>query len=258
MLITLLLFIGLTLYLLRYMLSNDRGAHEPVTVLWGAFGFGVLAIIPAALCEYYLVPRGVVDATTGAVVPSMPTLFYGALMIGVIEELWKYLPLALFIYHKSYFNEHTDGILYFALAGVGFGLPENILYTLQFGTEIGILRLLLTPFMHASMTAIAGYCLIRVKIDQKSKMLAVAGVLLSIGIHTIYNYGLVSRAIIPVLISLSISVSLTVLIFRLTKKARQQDQAAGLSVIGINNYCRLCGTPNPKHYLYCSQCGGHA
>ena len=124
------LFVGLAWGLAYYLLEKDKGEREPKTALWAAFGFGALSLIPTFILEIIFVPDDALSATTA---PSMGVTFYSAAMVGVIEELCKFLPLAFFIYHKRYFNEHTDGIIYFALAGLGFGLPDNFMYTLQYG-----------------------------------------------------------------------------------------------------------------------------
>ena len=131
-----LLFISLAVGLVIFLLKSDKGEREPVNALWIAAGMGILAAILAAVIEKWLIPTSNLEA--GASIGVMLPSFIG---VGVIEESLKFLPLAIYIYHKKYFNEHTDGIIYFAIAGLGFGLPENILYTIQYGAKPGIGRL---------------------------------------------------------------------------------------------------------------------
>lgn len=51
LLATILVFIGLTSFLIWFFLSRDRGPKEPRSALIEAFGFGVLALILAFIAE---------------------------------------------------------------------------------------------------------------------------------------------------------------------------------------------------------------
>src|SRR5476651_2621069 len=149
--IILMVFVLIAVGLARYFIKGDHGEKEPIGALWLALGFGFAGGILAAILESVLIPPKDLSATSPLLV-----ILGAALTVGVIEEAAKYIPLSLFLYPKRYFNEHTDGVIYFALAGLGFGLPENILYTLQFGASAGFGRILLTPFFHAATTGMIG------------------------------------------------------------------------------------------------------
>lgn len=222
--------------------------------LWGAFGFGFLGLVIAVLLESVLIP----DIFLDDYVHPLSTLILPALGVGIIEELAKALPISLFLYKKRYFNEHTDGIIYFGLAGLGFGLPENILYTLQFGAGAGVGRLFLTPFFHAATTGLIGYALIRMKLDRDAKWKYGGVILAAVGLHGLYDFGLSTQEPLLVVLSIMITVALTVGLFLLFAHARSLDQVQGLSVVGNNSFCRSCGYPNPKRKLYCAHCGKHA
>jgi RsiW-degrading membrane proteinase PrsW (M82 family) len=235
-----------------YLVKRDKGEREPVGALWKAFGLGVLGLVAAAFIEYRLLPD------PSIVVLTLPKLAAVSLGIGAIEELVKSLPLALLLYRKRYFNEHTDGVIYFALVGLGFGLPENILYTLQEGPKTGLGRVILTPLFHAATTAIIGYALARVKIDHVSKWRFVGAVLAAIFLHGLYDFGLFSHSGLLTLLSIAVTAALTVGVFALFMRSKHLDEQQGLSVVGHNSFCRSCGHPNPKHNLYCTHCGNRA
>jgi RsiW-degrading membrane proteinase PrsW (M82 family) len=235
-----------------YLVKRDQGEHEPIGALWMAFGLGCLGLLVAAGLELLVLPD-VTAPQTGLV-----TLGWAALAIGIIEESCKLLPVLIFLYHKRYFNEHTDGVIYFALAGLGFGLPENIMYTFQFGAKTGVARLLMTPLFHAATTGLIGYAIARHKLD-RTAMLQVYGALACvIGVHALYDFGLFSRIPIFVLLSVMIALALGAGLFLLYLHARSLDQQQGLSAVGHNSFCRSCGHANPKHNLYCSHCGKRA
>jgi RsiW-degrading membrane proteinase PrsW (M82 family) len=252
LLVIVLTFLLLAVGFTRYMLTRDRGEREPVGALWMAFGLGACGLVLAGAIEYLLLPQ-TIDGTV-----ALKSLASTSLVIAFIEEIVKSVPLIVYIYHKRYFNEHTDGVIYFALAGLGFGLPENVLYTFQFGSDTGMMRLLMTPFFHAATTALIGYAVIRLKLDGKpvyTLIATMAGVIL---IHALYDFGLFSQRPMLALLSFMITLALTGSVFTLLLRARWRDQLVGLSAVGNNSFCRTCGHPNLKRNLYCSQCGVRA
>lgn len=235
-----------------YLVKRDKGEREPVGALWLAFGLGVLGIAVAGYLELVALPD------PARVYLTAPKLALVCLGIGAIEELIKCVPLSILLYRKRYFNEHTDGVIYFALAGLGFGLPENILYTLQEGPRTGLARVILTPLFHAATTAIVGFALARVKVSHYPKSYVVKAVLAAIVLHGLYDFGLFSQNSLLTLLSIMVTVALTINLFILFLRARHLDEQQGLSVVGHNSFCRSCGQPNPKHNLYCTHCGNRA
>lgn len=250
--VVIVLFLVLAVGFASYLVKRDQGESEPVYALWIAFGFGVLGVILAGALEYALLG----DPTDPA--QTVGSLVWLSLAIAVIEEVCKAALLAWYLYGKRYFNEHTDGVIYFALAGLGFGLPENILYTFQFGAGAGMTRIVMTPLFHAATTALIGYALTKVKLDNARKRSVGWMLLAVIMLHALYDFGLFTQNPLFVLLSIMITLGLAVGVFLLFLHARSLDQLKGLSRVGNNGFCRSCGTPNPKHKLYCSHCGNRA
>jgi RsiW-degrading membrane proteinase PrsW (M82 family) len=246
-------FILIAVGLAWYFIKHDRGEREPVNALWVAVGFGFGGAIMASIIESILVPSNALKAGR----PLGPLLMT-ALLIGVIEESCKFVPLSLFLYRKRYFNEHTDGIIYFALAGLGFGLPENILYTLQFGAGAGLGRIFLTPFFHAATTGMVGFFLAKSKVDKRPRRIVWLMLAVAMLLHGLYDFGLTSGNAILTLMSVAITFSLSIGLFVLYGRATELDKEEGLSVVGHNSFCRACGFPNPKHHLHCIHCGQYA
>jgi RsiW-degrading membrane proteinase PrsW (M82 family) len=250
----LVIFTLVTSGLAWYFIKHDHGEREPIGALWLAAGLGLLGGVAAAFLENALLPTKNLQPGTALV-----ALFIASMGVGVIEEACKFLPLAVHLYPKRYFNEHTDGVIYFAIAGLGFGLPENILYSLQFGSSVGLSRVILTPFFHAATTGMVGYFLAKSKLGgygwHKTVPLALAFAMV---LHGMYDFGLASG--VPWLVGLSILITLgvSVSLFIFFSKAIGLDQMRGLSVVGTNKFCRTCGQPNPGRGLYCVHCGNHA
>ncbi len=246
----LILFIVIVAVLSWYLISKDRGQKEPVSILWLAFLLGIIGAMVAIITENIFVnPK---NTQPGA---SLTNMFGSFLIVGFIEELIKFLPLAIFIYKKSYFNEFTDGIIYFALVGLGFGLPENILYVLSFGTSAGIGRLFLTPFFHATTVAIVGFYLIKVKITHSSFRAVFLAFFAVVLLHALYDFGLTATNSLLTLMSIIITVLLSINLFMIYHRASKLDQVYGLAEVGYNKYCRTCGLLNEHHMMYCNRCG---
>ncbi len=247
--IVILALIILAVGLAMFFIYKDKGEREPIGALWMAFGLGIFAALIASVIENIVIPKDIDSLTFTKII------LVASLSIGIIEEAVKFVPVAIYIYRKRFFNEHTDGIVYFALAGLGFGLLENINYAMNYGASTGIRRLLLTPFFHAAITCLVGFALIIVKLDKKSKLWVVGALVMAMLIHGIYDFGIFSGESIFVVLSIIITLSLSAMLFWLYFRAANMDQNLGLSSVGHINYCRNCGNPNKAHHLYCTHCG---
>lgn len=252
-----LVLVGLSALLAVFLVKSDRGAKEPLLGLIEAFGFGVLAIGIALGIEKLVIPANLIGSLySGRVHLGSVALF--SLAIGFIEEAAKFIPLAIFIHRKKYFNEHNDGLIYFGLAGLGFGLIENLYYLFQFGTQIGLLRAVILLFFHPAAAAIVGYFFVRHHLNKKPLWqtgAALVGVSL---LHALYNFGLGSRSGLFITLSLMTTAAMNLSLFLFYRRATELDQSEGLAAEGDNKFCRHCGKPNPAHFLYCEHCGNQA
>lgn len=251
--VVLIIFVSLAAGLAWFLIAHDRGQKEPIGALWLAAGLGLLAAVLAGLIEARLTP----------VANMLPGTSYGLLLrttmtVGIIEEACKFAPLALVLYKRRYFNEYTDGVIYFALAGLGFGLPENLLYTLQFGAKAGFARLFLTPVFHAATTGLVGYYLIKFKLEKRSPAGVAVPLIAAMVLHGLYDFGLTSGSLLYAGLSLLVTLGLGIALFMAFVIATEHDRARGMSAVGHNAFCRSCGYPNPDHYLYCVHCGKNA
>lgn len=253
LLLILLAFVCIAAALAWFLISQDHGKKEPILALWFAFGMGAVGALAA-----YFIENKFISASNLTVGTPKLTLLIASMTVAIIEESCKFLPLAALIYGRRFFNEHVDGVIYFALAGLGFGLPENILYTLQGGTQTGLTRLFLTPVFHASITGMIGYFLAKKKLGGRSPLMVVIPFIGAVILHGVYDFGLLSGVSIYNILSITITLCLTGNLFFLFFRAIDHDQDLGLGIVGHNSYCRSCGWPNPHHHLYCVHCGKNA
>jgi RsiW-degrading membrane proteinase PrsW (M82 family) len=247
-------FIALGSLLVWYLLKHDHGRSLPVASLWLAFGFGILANILAGFLELRLFPKEF-WLSPHSISMGLDLLFF--LGIGFLEESVKFVPLALYIYRKPYFKEHTDGVIYFAICGLTFGLGENILYTMSFGVKVGIARLILTPFLHAAATSILGYYLVSMKINSRNRKKFILACLIIPVIHGLYDFGLFSDKLQLTILSLMLTLLLSLGLFLYFMSANDLDKKAAMARAGASpqNFCGNCGKANIHHALFCEYCG---
>lgn len=243
----------IAIFFVRWLIKNDRGAKEPRSGYKAAIGFGLLALIVLLFFNPFHNEDTIQQLLEGPV--DLQMAFFTALTVGITEEVAKCIPLGLYLWKKSYFNETTDGLFYFGITGMVFGVIESILYTVGMGAATGIARILFTPFLHVGMSMWFGYFLARRKVRGTGSGMVVVGLLLAIGLHTLYDFGAFSRNLWLVLLSLALATALNIGVFQLYKRSRAEDQALQLSAEGQNAFCRQCGKPNPHHTLYCEYCG---
>jgi RsiW-degrading membrane proteinase PrsW (M82 family) len=230
MTILLIAYVLLASFLYRYFARGDRGEKEPRRALRAACLFGVLAVLIAGSANSAFLPSEItafLDAED-APRPSLEVLLKAALTVGVIEETLKFIPLALYIYKKRYFNEMTDGVIYFALAGMWFGVIESIGYAMAYGTEVGFMRIILAPFLHAGFSSLAGMGLIKFKLTRNPAYL-LTGLGAAILLHGMYDFFLFSQDALLAMASLGIAAVVNFIPFRKFRSARRHDERLGLS-----------------------------
>src|SRR6185436_9131184 len=158
---------------------------------WGALVavFFAFVINTAGSVAVALLTNDVRAANTFGAVISAP----------IVEETAKALILLIFFFwKKDEFDGVIDGIVYAAMAGLGFAMTENIQYygkaVIQGGGEgltlVFILRGFLAPFSHPMFTSFTGIGLGLARQSRNGlvKFIApVLGLLAAISMHAIWN-----------------------------------------------------------------------
>lgn len=239
-------------WLVWFFVHSDRGSREPVRGLIIAALFGLVSLVLATIA-YALIE--VPSPENVSYFTSFGVAWGAGWKIGLIEETAKLLPILLFIYKRPYFNEHTDGVIYFGLAGLVFGTVENILYVGFSGA--GLIRIFFTPFFHATTTAIIGYGIARFRLKSSSLGLPIVLYVLMVMAHALYDASAFYSAQQPLYIfmMLGLSIASTIGVFVIYHFAHRFDTASSLSTDGVRKFCRRCGAENPQDTVYCARCG---
>jgi RsiW-degrading membrane proteinase PrsW (M82 family) len=137
--------------LLGYFRARDL-YPEPARALWATFFLGALAIIPVLLLDWPLLQ--IVKLFHGPLSHGLAEAFFTA---AVPEELMKFVVVVFFCARLKAFNEPMDGIVYGAVASLGFATLENIGYVAENGMGVAVSRAFSSVPGHAFMGAVMGY-----------------------------------------------------------------------------------------------------
>jgi RsiW-degrading membrane proteinase PrsW (M82 family) len=178
------------IFWLWYFYRRDRYEPEPKLLIVRTFLLGMLITIPVAFIEGFL---------------PISDLVLAILAAPVIEELAKYLVVKRTVFRTLEFDEPIDGVIYAAAAALGFATLENIGYILTAYLSspveevlfVYVLRALLSVPGHALFSSMWGYGLGRAKFDpSRGRMYILAGLILAIILHAIFNFLLYSSPIL--------------------------------------------------------------
>ena len=183
-------FIPMFAYLIIIWLY-DRYDREPFGLvlknyLWGAVGAIILSVI------WSIILSNIVSffVKNPAHLDNVESMF----LAPFVEEITKGVFLFITIRNRK-FDNVTDGIVYGGAIGLGFGMTENFLYFINFGTSLSgwltivVIRTLFSAVMHCLATATFGAFLAYSKFKSTiyKIIFAAAGLLLAILLHAAWN-----------------------------------------------------------------------
>jgi RsiW-degrading membrane proteinase PrsW (M82 family) len=183
------LFVALTLW------YWDPTTREPVELIAITFLLSMLFASFAATVNTLVRPGFTVFGGAGVI------LFY-FLVVGPIEEMVKWLAIRVRAYNSDAFRTVLDGVVYGAIAGLGFAAIENFIYVVgasvesaQVGGAGGVGSATLTAAArafvgpgHVVFSAWAGFYLGLAKFNPDNwAPIVVKGLLIAAFIHALYN-----------------------------------------------------------------------
>lgn len=190
--------------------------------LWGS----TIAVIAALILEIVLPIPLTYSPTHSEMTPFLITI----VIAPVVEEFTK--PLALHLRSvKRNLTELEDGLIYGAVAGLGFSATENLLYGFSFLSEGLIVFLVLMALrsfggclLHASATALTGYGYGKTVMKKSSFLGVLPYFLLAIFLHGFYNF-LVSYEFFGILSGLGLAFLFVIITITLIRnKIRTLDE----------------------------------
>lgn len=158
--------------LLVMVYRKDKVEPEPLGLILGLIGFGVLAALVSIILETIaerLLPV--------FIRPDNPyyTIFFAFLGVAVIEEGTKFFFLCKRTWRDWNFNYSFDGIVYAVSVSLGFAAFENIGYVFHYGLTVAPTRAVLAIPGHMSFAIFMGlfYGKAKAAADRQEKGLCV-------------------------------------------------------------------------------------
>ena len=197
---------------------REKWKSVAVCFLWGAS----IAVLAAFILEVLLEIQLFVSIRDEGMVSLVAVI----LIAPVVEEFTKPLALRLKTVKKE-IDELEDGLIYGAVAGLGFSATENLLYGLDSLSE-GLLFffVLITMrsfgacLLHASATALTGYGYGKTIMKRASILSVLPYFILAIFIHSFYNF-LVSVDVVGVGVGLIVAFVFVAFTIRFVRKKIQ-------------------------------------
>ena len=140
------------LILLGFIYMSDRKEKPPVKLMVLLLALGAGTIIPAVIAEF--IGQLIVAQTDTDHQTMLLVLCF--LVIGIVEELGKYLVTVCTTWKSREFQHSYDGVIYMVCASLGFAILENILYVASGGIGTGILRAFTAIPLHCTVGVIMG------------------------------------------------------------------------------------------------------
>ena len=249
---------------LWFFLKRNAYRPESKRVIAVTFFLGMLATLPAGIINTLFVDESLLDSDLsdlGSVALAM--LF----VVGPAEETSKFLAVRLYAFRSLYFDEPLKGLVYSTAASLGFASLENLIYVLQFGPEVMIVRAPLSTLSHVIFGAFWGYALgWQAQGGRRGAVAVLAGLACAALAHGLFNLTIFVFPLASVgLVALGLWWALRrygwarrVSPFRYRRNyPRFACRTCGQHTSVASSQCIACGWPTGKPYgqLYCSHCG---
>lgn len=253
---------------LWFFARRDRYRPEPRKLIALTFGLGVISTIPVGIVAFFTYE----DVLLDPYVELSAGIAVVWLLAAATEEVAKFLVVWLGAFRTLHFDEPSDGLVYSTAASLGFASLENLIYTINYGPEVMILRAPLSTVGHVIWSGLWGYALGRSKfMGFMGVFVVVAGIIAASLAHAFFNLSLVASQVVPIAAFIALgSVPLgiwwllrrfdwanSVSPFRFRRNyPRINCVACGNSISVISQYCRFCGQSvvDTEYELVCSQC----
>ena len=175
---------------LYFWLKEDAKCPEPKHLIFFAFVLGMIAV--PLVIPFQKFALSYYGETTALVV----------FIWAAIEELMKYVVIAIAILWRREVNEPIDAMMYMITAALGFAALENALFLLSPIADgnlldsfiTGNLRFLGATLLHVLASAIVGFAMAFSFYAHKKLMpiYTSLGLILAIALHTIFNLLIIS------------------------------------------------------------------
>ncbi len=213
-----------SLFFAAIIYKNDRVEKEPITLLIRLFFGGFLVAAAVILTTAFLQTA---IPFLGQEIRELDyiSMFFSILIgVALIEEGFKWLYVRFVKWRKSNFDYIYDGIVYATMVSLGFATIENVLYVLEGGLMVALVRAILSVPGHLFFGIFMGYYMgvsKQAQVNGNLKMrnhYDIKSIVVPTLLHTIFNFCLFSGDLIFLGLYLVFMISLYVISFRKVHK----------------------------------------
>ncbi|MBK9036476.1 MAG: PrsW family intramembrane metalloprotease [Myxococcales bacterium] len=169
---------------LAFFYLQDRHEPEPTTYVFGVFLLGALVAAPLSDFVIYQLAPPQPLAQHGLGTFALDRVVHATLVVGLAQELCKYVAVRYTVFTSHEFDEPMDGVVYMMAVGTGFAVWLNYHRLQGQGGAVflstGAAEVVITTLAHASFAGFLGYVLGRAKFTRRGPVSR--GVLLFLGL----------------------------------------------------------------------------
>ena len=123
-------------------------------------------------------------------------MVFAFVIVALSEEILKTGAFLLYPFRQPFFDEPMDGIVYAVMIAMGFATVENVIYALQYGLEITLVRALTAVPAHAVFGVFLGYYagLGKFEIPRRKRLRLWVGFGWAVLLHGLYDFFILQEA----------------------------------------------------------------
>jgi len=174
---------ALPVFVFMFLVYRKDTEKEPPKLLILCFVFGCISVLPILVVEMFLSDIASFND------PALGAFYHAFVVAAFTEEVFKFLVLYLIIWKRKEFDQYYDGIVYAVFVSLGFAFVENILYVVQSGFTVALMRAVLSIPGHGFFGVAMGYffALARFTPQKRTKLLWMS-LLVPILLHGLYDF----------------------------------------------------------------------
>ncbi|OBX26933.1 RsiW-degrading membrane proteinase PrsW (M82 family) [Gelidibacter algens] len=214
----LLLAISPVLIVILYIFIQDKYEKEPTRLLVYNFLLGAIVSVIITTLLYVIIDIPLPLKNHNSIYEQFIKAFF---VVGLSEEFSKYIIVRYYAQSHDEFNEPFDGIVYAVMVSMGFAATENLMYVLQGGMEVAIIRAFTAIPAHATFAILMGYYIGKAKFSNNRIVLNLTGLFLAVLFHGAYDFFLFIDFVPGIWMGAFISLSIAILLSRKAIKRHQ-------------------------------------
>ncbi|WP_425075153.1 PrsW family intramembrane metalloprotease [Psychroserpens sp. S379A] len=215
-----LLAIAPILIIIVYIYCKDKYEKEPKGLLLLSFAFGAIVSIIITTILYLVFDVILPLKDDFSILQQFIKAFF---VVALVEEFSKYVIVRYFAQPRLAFNEPFDGIVYAVMVSMGFAATENILYVIDGGTKVALLRAFTAVPAHATFGILMGYFMGKAKFGNNRIKMNLLGLALAVLFHGAYDFFLFINFVPGIWIGAFVSLIIGIVLSRKAIKIHQDN-----------------------------------